>query len=652
MQLARKMHIPYVHSPISVGAVIIKEKTKDIESHRIDTEQTVFENAAIICSITESEKENIISYYGIAKEKIIVIGRPVAKEYLYPIHDGWGNVRNEKMQYFPTPSLTKNHHMNSVENWWERKAFTYVGRIHHNKGIHHIIHAWIMLKKQYVDTCPPLWIVGGTPVEINEFHLEHNLHLELYEEDGSIIWWGRLNAEGISSLYMRSLALVMHSKYEPGGRVSIEAMSAALPVIATPCGFAIDTITDWQNGFLVEYGDEKKLAERMSIFILQPYLSDSMGYNARESAINISKKWNFTEHHINIYNQLISSEFIVDNEENDLAKNQWIWGLVRSYPANLPEISEQYILRKFSDMTESDISVTIKKDCDSVGYFKWNIQGKEASFYVYQPYNRVNIIRLLDTNRYSKIVFASSIYANLKKWIYSFPSPVLSFIDEKQAIIMRPNSLIEYNVETFSGVINFITYYKHNISNQIQIDIKKIISQKNGIYETINRYKTYVDGLEMCSQYDFSIALEAEWILNKVKGCIMLQGILRPSHIEYFFKLTAQSYIKHIVLGGLIQSKGLCNCEDKLCLLTTEALHPVEDGYDEGTLLLFTSGDNTDIAVWYSLIRKIPIETQQNAVWWAIIFLAKRILINRIMSIYPEKAETLYTQLDILMDFN
>ena len=32
-----------------------KEKTKDIEPHRIDTERTVFENAAMIFSITESE---------------------------------------------------------------------------------------------------------------------------------------------------------------------------------------------------------------------------------------------------------------------------------------------------------------------------------------------------------------------------------------------------------------------------------------------------------------------------------------------------------------------------------------------------------------------------------------------------------------------
>ncbi len=652
MQLSQKMHIPYVHSPISVGAVIKKEKTKDIEPHRIDIERIVFENATMICSITESEKANIISYYGIDKEKITIIGRPVAKEYLYPIHDNWGNVRNEKMQYSPAPSFTKNHYINSAENWWERKAFIYVGRIHHNKGIHHIINAWILLKNQYTDTCPPLWIVGGTPVEINEFHLEHNLHLETYEENGSIIWWGRLNAEGISSLYMRSLALVMHSKYEPGGRVSIEAMSAALPVIATPCGFAVDTIIDWQTGFLVAYGDEKKLAERMSMFILQPYLSDSIGYNAKELAISIMRKWNFMEHHINIYNHLTSLKYITNNERCDIVKNQWKWGLVHSYPAKLPEISEQYILQKINSIVKSNIPITIKKDDCLMGYFIWNVQSQDELFYVFQPYNRINILRLLDTTRYSKIIFAESIYAKFKKWTYIFQSPILSFDDEKQAMIIKQYSLTRYTTENFSDVINFITYYKRNISKQIQNDIKKLLTKKLGIYETINHYQTYVDTIEMFSQEDFSIALEAEWTLSKIKEYIMLQDSLNPLLMEYLLKLTTQSHSQNIVLGGLVQPKGLCNCEDKLCLLTPEALHPVEDGYDEGTLLLLTSGDNTDMVFWHSIIQKIPAETQQNAVWWAIIFLIKRLLINHTMSIYLEKTETIYAQLDILIDFN
>lgn len=47
----------------------------------------------------------------------------------------------------------------------------------------------------------------------------------------------------------------MHSQYEPGGRVVLEALGAGLPVIATPFGFAREFVRDWVSGFIVDYGD-------------------------------------------------------------------------------------------------------------------------------------------------------------------------------------------------------------------------------------------------------------------------------------------------------------------------------------------------------------------------------------------------------------
>lgn len=649
-QLSRRLHIPYVHSPISVGAIIKQRKAKDIESHRLDTEQIVFENASVIFSITESEKNDIISYYGIDKAKITIIGRPVAKEYLYPIHDEWGNVRNENMQYVPAPVPPEIQPMLSDENWWEKKAFVYVGRIHHNKGIHHIINAWIMLKKQYGDTCPPLWIIGGTPIEINEFHIEHNLRLNLYEKNGSIIWWGCLNAEGISSLYTRALALIMHSKYEPGGRVSIEAMSAALPVIATPCGFAIDTIIDWHTGFLVNYGDEKKLAERMSMFILQPYLANSMGHNAKKAAFNITRRWNFMEHHINVYNRLISLGSMTQNEELKITQNQWLWGIIHSYPTNLPQISEKYLRQKLKDIGIDNISEIGKDNSDATEYLIWHIQNEHKTFSVLQPYDRINIRRLLDVNRYSKIIFSSVIYARFKKWINIFPSPVLFLDDEKQAIVMKPYFVVKYSSDDFTDIIRFITAYKHNISSQIQIAVRKFLSKEFDMYATIYKYQSYVETFTMFSEGDFSIASEAEWILSRIKECSHLKNTLSTSLMTYLSEHAIKAPPKDIVLGGFVQPNSFCYCENKLCLLTPENLHPAEDGHDEGRLLLLTAGANTEIDFWYSLIQRIPKQTRKNAMQWAMIFLIKILLLHQTMSIYPEKTETIHVQLDLLLD--
>ena len=650
LQLSQKMHIPYVHSPISVGAVIKKRKTKDIEPHRLDTEQIVFENAAMIFSITESEKADIISYYGIAKDKITIIGRPVSKEYLYPIHDEWGNVRNENMQYVPAPLPAETLPMRTNENWWEKKAFIYVGRIHHNKGIHHIIKAWITLKKQCADTCPPLWIVGGTPMEINKFHIDHNLCLDSYEKNGAIIWWGRLNAEGISSLYTRALAVIMHSKYEPGGRVSIEAMSAALPVIATPCGFAVDTITDWHTGFLVTYGDEEKLADRMRMFILQPYLADSMGYNARKTALNITRRWNFMEHHVNIYNRLISHGSFTYDKQLDILENQWVWGLIHSYPASLPEISKDYLRQKLTEIGINGIFAISDRRSDVAEYFTWHIQNGHKSFTVLQPYNRINTRRFLDVKRYSKIIFADTTYAILEKWSHLLPSPLLCSDDAKQAVIVKQYTEIKYSADNFTDMLDFINAYKHHISPKIKENIEKIYSQNPGIYEIISRYRSEVETFTMFSEGDFLVSVEAKWILTRINECLRLKNTLPHSIMAFISELESKHERKEMVLGGLVQSKSLCYCEHELCLLFPTSLHPAEDGHDEGYLLMLTAKDNVTPCFWHSLIWKIPEQARQNALLWTIIFLSKKLLMHQIMSVYLEKAETIRAQLNLLLD--
>jgi len=650
LQLSQKLHIPYVHSPISVGAVIKYKKTKDIEPHRLDTEQLVFENAALIFSITESEKKDIISYYGISKDKITIIGRPVAKEYLYPIHDEWGNVRNENMQYSPAPLPAEALPIQTNENWWEKKAFIYVGRIHHNKGIHHIINSWVSLRNQYADVCPPLWIVGGPPLEINQFHTDHNLHLDSYEKSGSIIWWGRLNAEGISSLYMRSLALIMHSKYEPGGRVSIEAMSSALPVIATPCGFAVDTITDWHTGFLVQYGDEETLTDRMSMFILQPYLADSMGHNAKNAALNIIRKWNFMEHHINVYNRLISSGGLASYTEYNTIESHWIWGIIHSYPASLPQITEDYLRHKFTETGIHDIVAINNEHSGITEYLVWYIQSKQATYTVLQPYNRINAQRLLDTNRYSKIIFAKAVYARFKKWGKYFPSPVLFYDDDMMSVIVKPHTVIEYSPENFTDILHFISNHKRNITSQMQENLRKIFDREIGLYDTICQYQSEVETYTMFAEGDFSVSLEAGWMINRIDECSRLKSTLSLSLTAFLTELKCRYYQPEMVLGGFVESESLCYCDKELCLRLPASLHPVEDGYDEGKLLLLTAADNVIPCFWHSLSQKLPVQIRQNALAWAIIFLSKKLLLHQIMSIYPEQTKTICAQLDLLLD--
>lgn len=293
-QLSELLNVPYVHSPISLGAVIKQKQAKTIHVKRIPVETKVFQHAKYVLCITNSEKNDLIKFYNISAGKIYVIGRPIDKEYLSPTHDLYGNPLHSKEykdneQYEFT--LTENE-------WWGRKAFLYVGRIHENKGLPFIIKAWLSLKSYYGEECPPLWVAGGTMQDIKDFLSDQNINPA---DSQKIVWWGYLSPSGISTLFLKTLAVIMHSKYEPGGRVSLEAMAAGIPVIATKCGFALDTIRSGENGFLVNYGDIKALEQTMALYIANPSLSYQTGKNARQTAKKIIEEHNFFASHDKIY---------------------------------------------------------------------------------------------------------------------------------------------------------------------------------------------------------------------------------------------------------------------------------------------------------------------------------------------------------------
>ena len=127
------------------------------------------------------------------------------------------------------------------------------------------------------------------------------------EQESKVVWWGCIDANGASTLLLKTLVLVTNSLYEPGGRVITEAMSEGVPVIAAPNGFALDLIHNWKNGFLVNHGDELSLATRMEHFIRQPFLSNALGENARQIATKEISKWDFIGKHLMAYGLNTSS---------------------------------------------------------------------------------------------------------------------------------------------------------------------------------------------------------------------------------------------------------------------------------------------------------------------------------------------------------
>lgn len=312
VELSRAYHIPLVHSVISNSRGRVARGAVEPVKDRAHYEQEIYDAAKFILCVSQDEKNDLIDLYHIEPDKIIVAGQYIHPSFPLPAHDPNGFPRlNSAVSPEAQATAALRHHQVSLPNsnslFWANKAFTYFGRIDKSKGVDVILSAWYEVYQRNKDACPPLWLIGGGIPEIDRMHSEMlSLIPELpdLERLGKVVWWGCLDPVGASTLLLKTLVLLTNSLYEPGGRVVVEAMSEGVPVIAAPHGFALDLIQNWENGFLVKHGDIAELALRMEHFIRQPFLSNALGANAKETAANVMRSWDFTKKHLEAYGLL------------------------------------------------------------------------------------------------------------------------------------------------------------------------------------------------------------------------------------------------------------------------------------------------------------------------------------------------------------
>lgn len=304
MDAMKALHINYVHSVVSlsIGKIIAGASPKF--SKQFEVEKEFLEKASVIFSITEEEKRQLQDYYAIEGNRILVVGRGVHPVFLNPSH---------RFNGLPPQLRYSGTSLQPIElikhRWWTQGAYTYVGRIESLKGIPHIIAAWLRVYEKYSDTTPPLWICGGNPDSISllrsQFSDYVNVHLlEECEEQQKIVWWGYLDPAGINTLFLKTRVLVMHSQYEPGGRVLLEALAASIPVIATPNGFAKDMIRNGENGFLVPYGKIDELASVMEYAMQNTSFLLEMKEKAHNTYIEYKEMWRCYQKQFQVYQRL------------------------------------------------------------------------------------------------------------------------------------------------------------------------------------------------------------------------------------------------------------------------------------------------------------------------------------------------------------
>lgn len=183
-------------------------------------------------------------------------------------------------------TLKKHIEVLSCKKDEQRKEFVFavVGHLSDEKGQLDALKAFQLLYKKFKNI--RLILAGSGPDDYTAMlqaysraqGLEANVDFRGYIAD-------------IRSIYSSIDCLLMCSKHEALGRVTIEAMSFGKVVIGYDAGGTREIIQDGENGLLY-LGDSDALAEKMAVLVKDQVLREKLGRNA----INSVKKFTIEEY--------------------------------------------------------------------------------------------------------------------------------------------------------------------------------------------------------------------------------------------------------------------------------------------------------------------------------------------------------------------
>ena len=153
------------------------------------------------------------------------------------------------------------------------KRVLFLGRLGRRKGVYDLLEAFTLVLWQFPDA--ELICAGdGEVKEVRDLLRQQGL-----EDHVTLPGWvgDELKAE-----LLAAASVYVLPSYAEGLPMSIlEAMSAGLPVVATPVGGIPEAITDGKEGCLVPVGDVQQLADALCRLLGDDALRESMGSQAR-----------------------------------------------------------------------------------------------------------------------------------------------------------------------------------------------------------------------------------------------------------------------------------------------------------------------------------------------------------------------------------
>lgn len=153
----------------------------------------------------------------------------------------------------------------------------YLGNVIRQKGLHVLLHA---LKRMDRDGCR-LTVAGRLDME-PAYVRQIRRQIKSADLEPSVQLTGPLKGSELTSCYQQHDILVLPSVNEAYGIVYIEAQGFGLPVIGTHAGGAAEIIKQGTNGYLIDPGNSRSLAELLTSLSHDRVRLNFMGSNARD----------------------------------------------------------------------------------------------------------------------------------------------------------------------------------------------------------------------------------------------------------------------------------------------------------------------------------------------------------------------------------
>ncbi|TAN57087.1 glycosyltransferase family 4 protein [Patescibacteria group bacterium] len=215
-----------------------------------------------------------LSFYYNRCDAVISPSKALVKELLQyklrrPVHVLSNPV---DLKYFSTNKskeyLRKKFHLN-------KPAIIHFGRLSYEKSTDLVLRAFAQILNWGIDA--QLIVIGDGPERGKLEALGRKLNI-----DKSVEFTGTLRDNDLTERIAAGDFFVSASTIETQGLVFLEAMALGLPVIGVNAGGVPEYVDNGKNGFIVESGNVRAIAEAMKKFIDHPELRGSFGQNAKE----------------------------------------------------------------------------------------------------------------------------------------------------------------------------------------------------------------------------------------------------------------------------------------------------------------------------------------------------------------------------------